>query len=210
MSIEQTSQLIQLILNAILMTTACSVVLASLLMRHTSLHLRLKQIHQDYVAMLAENSVLQTEYMPQLRHQQLWLRYQCRASYNSLLLVSVALSLLLFSTFLLSLRTLLPWQWLISFSLGPFVLGIGTLLMAVGLALVEFYQSRRSLQAEILAIFALDVMDNAKGRRSPKALDPLSARRSLATPWGGLPLSTTLRRSARKRSSSTKPKTDVG
>lgn len=210
MSIEQTSQLIQLILNSVLMTTACSVVLAGLLMHHTALHLQLKQVHQEYAELIAGNGVLQTERMSQLRYQQLWLRYRCRASYNSLLFTSVALSLLLFSTLLLSLRMLLPWQWLISLSLVPFVLGVGALLIGVGMALVEFYQSQRSLQDDLQTTLVMGVMGNATEHRLPKAVGLLPRGRSPAPAWGELPFSATLRRRARKRSSPTKPKTNMG
>ncbi|MFQ3626815.1 MAG: hypothetical protein SNJ81_04475, partial [Cyanobacteriota bacterium] len=56
----------------------------------------------------------------------------------SLLVAHGALLLLVFSTLLLALRTLVQANWLIQLSLGVFVLGVGGVLLALGLCLAEW------------------------------------------------------------------------
>lgn len=191
MDVAQTSQLIQLILNAVLMTTACGLVLVGLVMRHTALHLRLQNLHQEYLDLVAEATTWSTvrprtgyrEQLTYLRMQQHRLRQGCRRSYHSLLATSTALWLLIVSTLLVALRSLLPWQWLIPLSLLPFVAGVAALLVAVGLAGIEFYRSRRLLQWEGQHLWETVAAEPRKPlRASPPAIAPKAAPHLLPSP----------------------------
>ena len=170
MSIDQTSQLIQLVLNSVLMAIACGLVLLAILTRHIGIDQQLRCLNRDVQtlfdgidplqeAFIAEAVFPSTSrhYVPssarreragQLKMQQQYLRQRYRISQTSMLATYVALLLLLSNTGLLALRTLIDWDWLVTLSLYLFVAGILVFLMGVGLALLDVYRSRRSLLEE--------------------------------------------------------------
>jgi hypothetical protein len=145
MSVEQTSQLIQLILNSALMAIAAGIILVGLLLRHTALHLRLRDVHDSTEELMGGGVVFRGDRFTHLRHQQQYFRQRCRASFQSILFAYGALMLLLFNVLLLSLRTLLDWSWLIPGSLVLFLLGAGATLLALGAALIDFYRAQRAI-----------------------------------------------------------------
>lgn len=151
MSVEQTTQLIQLLLNSVLMVMASVIALGSLLMRHNTLREGLRACHREYVEDLKQSTDAPRDRSSfKRRLQVLVTSYQ--TSYASVQVLYVALGCFALSTLSLSLRTFLQWNGFISVSLGLFVLGTGLLLLGVGLALLEFYRSRRHLQDELTAL----------------------------------------------------------
>lgn len=180
MTVEQTSQLIQLILNAALMVTACGLVLAGLLARHSALYVRLRTLHQDYLDRMVGSAMLQGDRMTQLKSQQKQFRQRYRSAQNSILTIYAALMTLLVSTLLLALRTVTDQSWLISLSMMFFNGGIALFLAGVGLALVDFYQSRQSLLEELRGLSSLRSGD--RPRSAPPRLLPAARRRSKAAP----------------------------
>lgn len=171
MSVDQTSQLIQLVLNSVLMAIACGLVLLAILTRHTGIDQQLRLLNRDVQtlfdgidplqeAFIAEDVFPTTSrhYVPsrarrerasQLKMQQQYLRQRYRISQTSMLATYVALLLLLSNTGLLALRTLIDWDGLVTLSLYLFIAGILMFLMGVGLALLDVYRSRRSLLEEL-------------------------------------------------------------
>lgn len=143
MSVEQTSQLIQLILNSALMAIAAGIILVGLLLRHTALHLRLRDVHDSTVELMGGGVVFRGDRFTHLRQQQQYFRQRCRTSFQSVLFAYGALMLLLVNVLLLALRTLLDWSWLIPGSLVLFLLGAGATLLALGVALVDLYWAQR-------------------------------------------------------------------
>ncbi|MBD2259799.1 hypothetical protein [Pseudanabaena sp. FACHB-2040] len=138
-TVEQTTQLIQLILNSALMMAISLAWWGVVWLRHSAISTQL-QAHQRRMAHLrgAEGHSLD-----QIAHQR-QLRLQIQARYrltrHSALVMHVVLLALVSSVFSLALRTLMGGNWLIPLALVLFVLGIGGLLLSVGLALLEFYQ----------------------------------------------------------------------
>jgi Protein of unknown function (DUF2721) len=155
MTVEQTSQLIQLILNSVLMVTACVIVLGVLLLRHTAVNNRLQQMNQEYFQLLSNAVTLRGARLLQIKAQLQHLRQRYRTSHHSLLSVYYALILLVISTFLVALRTMVDWQGLITISLVFFTLGVGVLLLSVGWALLDFRRSQRSLWQEVNWVLTL-------------------------------------------------------
>jgi len=179
MDVEQTTQLIQLILNSVLMVTACVVVLGVLLMRHTAIHGRLRSMNQEYFQLLGDAVVFRGDRLLQVKHQLLQFRNHYSTTYFSLMLVYLALMTFGASTLLLALRTLVNWQWLITLSLTVFMVGMGVLLSGVGLSLVDFCLSRRSLLEEMNWVLGLgdrsgtaaksDAGSQRRTKRSPRS-----------------------------------------
>lgn len=171
MSVDQTSQLIQLVLNSVLMAIACSLVLLAVVTRQTVTDYQLQRLNRDAQALLDGIDPLREAfiaedvfpsasryYLPfsvrrerasQLKLQQKHLRQRHRMTQASILTTSVALLLLLSSTGLLALRTLIDWDWLVTLSLYLFTAGTLVFLISVGLALLEAYRSRGSLLEEL-------------------------------------------------------------
>jgi hypothetical protein len=147
MSVEQTTQLIQLILNSVLMSVACALVISGLTVRHAKICDRLEELS-------GQDDLLSTD-RDSLRSQPILARKQLRHWQNRHILsrysVLTAYYALFFSTascFALALRSILLWNWLISVALGIFVFGISALLVAVGLTLLEIHLSDRPLLDE--------------------------------------------------------------
>lgn len=171
MSVDQTSQLIQLVLNSVLMAIACSVVLLAVVTRQTVTDQQLRRLSRDAQALLDGIDPLQEafiaeevfpraypHYLPfsvrreranQLKLQQKHLRQRHRMTQTSILATYAALLLLLINIGLLALRTLIAWDGLVTLSLYLFTAGTLVFLLSVGLALLEVYRSRCSLLEEL-------------------------------------------------------------
>ncbi|MFE4106475.1 DUF2721 domain-containing protein [Almyronema epifaneia] len=139
MTIAQTSQLIQLILNSVLMIAVCIGLLSGLRLRHSTIIHQLQSLQQQYTHrtfQAAEGAGLAL-----LRSQRQHLQRQYRLASSSHLLMHYVVLLFIGSTFALATRTLLNWGWLIPLALFLFVLGTGGLLISVALALLDFYHA---------------------------------------------------------------------
>jgi hypothetical protein len=174
MNIEQTSQLIQLILNSVLMVTACVIVLGALLVRHVAVGGRLRLVIREYVELMANSGGTRGDRPLHLKHQLHQLRQHYKLAHSAILVLYYALSTLVVSTFALVLRTLLNWNWLIQLSLTLFVIGIAVLLLGVGLALLDFQTSKYSPWGEVSLILA-SVTGGDSGSKSPPARHPVQS-----------------------------------
>lgn len=150
MSIEQTTQLIQLILNSVLMVAVGAVVWLGLMLRWVWLDSLLRgaggEVLRGELKGLGDrpwrleqswNSMSYRSLLA-LRRSNRRLRRHHQMVAVSLLVAHGSLLLLVSSTLLLALRTLVQANWLIQLSLGVFVLGVGGVLLALGLCLVDW------------------------------------------------------------------------
>jgi hypothetical protein len=115
MTIEQTTQLIQITFNSLLLGLTSGLILAALLLRQTLLE--------------SPWSIAPTEDSRRalLRKRQLQQNQRC------LLLFSYTCGIALTSSFCVALRMLVNWQWLIPFSLVVFVMAIASFLGSMGI-----------------------------------------------------------------------------
>jgi hypothetical protein len=137
-TVEQTTQLIQLILNSALMMAVALVWWGVVWLRQGAIAAQL-QTHQRRLAQLRGEGP-SAERLAYLRQLRLQLQARYRLTRHSALVMHAVLLALVGSIFSLSLRTLMGGNWLIPLALVLFVGGIGGLLLSVGLALLEFYQ----------------------------------------------------------------------
>lgn len=139
MTVEQTTQLIQLILNSALMMAIALVWWGVVWLRHSAVVAQL-QGHQRRTACFIAAGSLDAEQLAYLKHQRIYLQARFRLTRHGVLVMHGVLVALVGSLFGLSLRTLFGSNWLIPLSLVLFVVGIGGLLLSVLLTLMEFYQ----------------------------------------------------------------------
>ncbi len=155
MSIEQTAQLIQLILNSMLMIVGCALVSNRLERRHSVLIDRLQNLMGRYAELLESDpgqSGLALAADPQIalakkQLRQLQNRYTLTSA--SLLAVHAALLLAVGNVLLLALRSLVDLDWLIPLSLTVFVAGVASLLLGAGLTLLDLQTVDRALWQEM-------------------------------------------------------------
>lgn len=152
MSVEQTTQLIQLLLNSVLMVVASVMALGSLLVRHNTLREGLRLCQRDYAEDAKQSTETRSDRQSSFKRRLQVLVTSYQTSYASVQVLYVALGVFLLSTLALSLRTLVQWNGLIPASLMLFVVGTGLLLLGVGVALLEFYRSRRHLRDELTSL----------------------------------------------------------
>lgn len=155
MSVEQTTQLIQLILNSILMAIACVGILSGLLVRYTAINTQLRQANQAYFDLWCSSHVLRSRRLVQLKKQIYQLRQAYKLAHLGLLILQYALFCTAMSTLLLTLRTLCAWSWLIPSSLFFFVVALTILLLGIAVTCLDFWISNRSLGDEIRWIRSL-------------------------------------------------------
>ncbi|NEQ33758.1 MAG: DUF2721 domain-containing protein [Leptolyngbya sp. SIO4C5] len=134
MTIAQTSQLIQLILNSVLMLVVCIGLLSGLRLRYNTVLQQLQNLQQQSWS----RSQLGGSPSPLRGHRQRLQRQYRLASSSHLIMHYVGL-LFVGSTFALAARTLLNLGWLIPLALFLFVLGTGGMLLSLSLALLDFY-----------------------------------------------------------------------
>lgn len=139
LSVEQTTQLIQLILNSALMMAIALAWWGVVWLRHGAIATQL-QTHQGRLARLRDSSEPDVEQLTHLRQLKLQTQARYRLTRHSAFVMHCVLLALVGSVFSLALRTLITGNWLIPMALVLFVVGIGGLLLSVGLALLEFYQ----------------------------------------------------------------------
>lgn len=175
MSVEQTTQLIQLILNSVLMIVACAFILAGLLLRRSALEQRLQTTSLEYCQVLHLAYRSQGDRLLLLKKQLRHLQQQVRLAQKGTIAIHYAFMVFVASTFTLSLRTVVDVAWLITAALALFVVGIAILLLSVTLLLLDLHQSDRPFWQEIKGVIIpnqSDVValhhDQAVGARSRK------------------------------------------
>lgn len=139
MSVEQTTQLIQLILNSALMLAIAVGWWGVMWLRHSTLVSQI-QAHQRRTHRLAADGLLNSDLLTSRRQQRYHLQTRYRLTRHSVLIMHYVLLGLVSSLFCLSLRTLFGGEWLIPAALALFILGVTGLMLSVALALMEFYQ----------------------------------------------------------------------
>ncbi|MGI0494486.1 hypothetical protein ACN4EG_22095 [Alkalinema pantanalense CENA528] len=138
MTVEQTTQLLQLILNSILMVLASGCILGGAILRQQGLEKALQMTSAERFQALkfADNC-------PALHRKLRYLQQQARLNYRVLLLLNFACLLFVASTLSLILRSLINWVGLIHLSLFLFSLGTSAFLAGVLLLLFTFSQPLR-------------------------------------------------------------------
>ncbi|UBF24741.1 DUF2721 domain-containing protein [Kovacikia minuta CCNUW1] len=158
MSVEQTTQLIQLILNSVLMTVACGLAVGRLGARHATTEEQLRTANHWFASLLeAGNEIKSADRDSPLRDVRLFqvkkfLRRQQRryaVTHFSLLAACYALLFSIGSIFVMTLRALINADWLIVVALGLFVVSVAFLLLGIGLTLVDLHSSDLSLWEEV-------------------------------------------------------------
>lgn len=149
MSLEQTSQLIQLVLNSVLMVAACVMILAVLLVRHTATHRQLRSLNQEYSELMGNSVLLRGDRLLQVKHQLRQLRQQYHDAYRTILVIHCALLTFVLSGLTVALRTIANADRLITAALVLFTVGLVLLLLGLALALADLHASKRSLWDEI-------------------------------------------------------------
>lgn len=155
MSIDDTTQLIQLILNSVLMLLACAFVLGGLLLRRSVIENRLQITNVEYFQVLGQFD--RANRLSMLQKQIRYLQQRVKSANNGILVMYYALALFVSSTFALAIRTVLSMEWLITGSMALFVLGTAILLFSVAIVLVDLHQSDRPFWQEMRDILATDV-----------------------------------------------------
>ncbi len=164
MSVEQTTQLIQLILNSVLLTVACALALGRLGIRQATVEEHLKAASRHYSDLLelrgemeGNGKVLSLQSrLNQAKKtlRQLQQRYQ--VLHQSLLATHYAFLFAVISTFTMTLRSLVNADWLINLAIGLFVVSVSVLLLGVGWTLVEIHHSKLPLWQEVEGMLSLD------------------------------------------------------
>lgn len=148
MSIDDPTQLIQLILNSVLMVLTCTVVLGGLLLRRSVLENRVHLFSVEYLQRL--NHFEQPNRLV-LKKQIRCLQQRIKSANNGILVIYYALALFVSSTFVLAIRTVLSAEWLVTGSLALFIAGTAILLFSVAIVLVDLHHSDRPFrQRDIL------------------------------------------------------------
>ncbi|HEY9700419.1 MAG TPA: hypothetical protein V6D10_24400 [Trichocoleus sp.] len=149
MTVEQTSQLIQLILNSGLLVAICSVLMVGLMFRHLVIGYRLRLLRQTYFDLLTVAIPLRHDRLLHLKIQLRDLRHHYRLTCCSTWAGCTALICSLLSMLTMTLRSLIEANALIPIALVFFVLGIGILLVSIGFVWLDFQADDRSLLQEI-------------------------------------------------------------
>lgn len=197
MSIEQTPPLLQLLLNSVLLSLGCLLLLGRLGTRSTHLGNQISALLQQGKELSTArrsgqlDAAWETRLLPLKRYLRQLQRRQ-RLVHNSQVAVHYALLLSIGSTFLLSLRSLLEIDGLVSLSLGLFVLSVAVLLIGIGCALIELHQVELHqvdrFRADELANLLITESHNPRratsrtratrrDKRSQRSRSPIRARR---------------------------------
>jgi hypothetical protein len=154
MSIEETSQLIQLILNSVLMVLTCAFVLGGLLVRRSILENRLQIASIEYFQAMHRFGETPPPQLRMLKNQLRYAQQQVKPSQNGILTLYYATILFVLSTFALAIRMAISADWLISLSIALFVAGIVILLLSLAIVLLEFHRADRPFLQEVRDGFA--------------------------------------------------------
>ncbi|MBD1871807.1 DUF2721 domain-containing protein [Cyanobacteria bacterium FACHB-471] len=191
MSLEQTNQLIQLVLNSALMVSACVVILGGLLVRHTATHRQLRSLTQEYAELMGGSVLLRGDRLLQVKHQLRQLRQQYQDAYRSILVIHYALFMFVLSGLTVALRTIANADWLITAALVLFIVGLVMLLLGLALALADLHAAKRSLWNEIQWALSLgnsgetpllEAKPETSEKRSPRPQKPTRKLPKLTKP----------------------------
>ncbi len=156
MSVEQTTQLIQLIFNSVLLIVACALVMRYLGSRHLAVEKYWKTVNRRYAALLELEPSHSNSSPAFPDHRLLQAKKSCRQVQNryvrscqSLLAIHYSLLLAVSSTLVMTLRALVHADWLIVTSLSLFVVAVALLLLSVGFSLLELNTADRPLWEEL-------------------------------------------------------------
>jgi hypothetical protein len=181
MSVEQTTQLIQLVLNSVLLSVASALVLVGVSSRLASLAQSQATIHTQIAENDARPSDLHSEVF---WHQSIHLRKQLRRlqlraqiSQYSLLAGYYGLLVALLSCLGLALRALFNWPLLIPVALLVFVVGVALVLIAITLTLVELHLSDRPFLQEV----SPGLLSSSRGMIAPLGATPRPLGKSKRT-----------------------------
>lgn len=155
MSIDDTTQLIQLILNSVIMLLACACVLGGLLLRRSVIENRLQITNVEYFQML--DRVEQSNRLSILQRQLRYLQQRVKTANNGILVMYYALMLFVASTFLLAIRTVVSAEWLVTASMTVFIGGVAVLLFSVAIVLLDLHQSDRPFWQEMRDLLSADL-----------------------------------------------------
>jgi hypothetical protein len=155
MSIEDPTQLIQLILNSVLMLLACACVLGGLLLRRSVIENRLQITNVEYFQIL--DRLQQPNRLTMLQQQLRYLQKRVKTANNGILVMYYALMLFVSSTLLLSVRTVVSAEWLVTLSMSLFVCGVAVLLFSIAIVLLDLHQSDRPFWQEMRDILSTDM-----------------------------------------------------
>jgi hypothetical protein len=156
MSVEQTTQLIQLILNSVLLTVACALTLGRLGVRQSAIEERLRVANRHYSELLGAGvERTQTPKLAQAKKSRRSLHRHRRLTHYSLLAANYALLFSIISLLVITLRALVDGDWLIMLALGLFVVSAGLLLVGIGLTLLDLHSSRLPLWEEVKGMVQL-------------------------------------------------------
>ena len=176
MSVHQTSQLIQLILNSALMITVCVGLLGGLWLRHGAISNQLRS-HKGQILKLSNPSTGSgPEQLAQLRHDRCHLQRRYHLIHSSTLVIHYALLVFIASLFTLALRTLVNLSWLIPLALFLFIIGAGGVLVSVALALLEIHQGSQASVRQLGR--PSNPNRSARTRRRPSPQTPSPSPRS--------------------------------
>lgn len=142
MSIAETSQLLQLILNSVLLMGTCALLLTGLAVRYGAVCRQRRGLQRSYQILLRQSDPL-SDRLPLIRAQLRQLRRQYRWVRAALMFGNLAILLSVGSTFNLALRTLWQWDQLIQLALLLFLLSSGMLLVSLSLWLMDCRLSHR-------------------------------------------------------------------
>jgi hypothetical protein len=193
MTVEQTTQLIQLVLNSVLMVLACAFVLGGLLLRRSVLENRLQTTSIEYFQILhrvndlrgESDGHLQSHRFRFLKKRLRHLQQQVKATHVSILGLYYALMLFATSVFSLSMRTIVSAAWLISSAMALFLGGVVILLFSVALVLLELHKSENPVWQEMRETFMLGKTELAslRGQRTttPRNITPRTTNPSGVT-----------------------------
>ncbi|MEO0539595.1 MAG: hypothetical protein AAFZ80_01895 [Cyanobacteria bacterium P01_A01_bin.105] len=141
MTVEQTTQLIALIFNSMLMVLLSGLLWVAAWYRHQSLSTQLQTLQKSQQILFVNAKPNREPQLQRLRQTQKRLRRQLRLAYSSRMTLHYMLAILLLSVLLLGLRTLLFSNVLISAALLLFTLGAMGVLISVLLLLVDVHQT---------------------------------------------------------------------
>jgi uncharacterized BrkB/YihY/UPF0761 family membrane protein len=155
MSVEQTSQLIQLIMNSVLMGVVCALVLNGMSARCAALEEAWRRLDEE------EREVRYAS------RRKLWRRLHQRlqVSHYSVLAGYYALLFSLLSLLLLALRAVLQFDLLVSGAIGLFGIGVTALLLSVGLGLIEMHWSDLPMLEEFKGLLSSGALGGNLGDR---------------------------------------------
>ncbi|MFM7449171.1 MAG: DUF2721 domain-containing protein [Leptolyngbyaceae cyanobacterium] len=183
MTVEQTTQLIQLILNAVLLTMACALMYSRVSVLHGAIGDRRQEISHQFTDLLGATVDLRHERLTSLKKQMRYLQQRHRLTHYSLLAVNYALFFAVISTFTLALRSLINLEILIPLALALFVVGIVGLLAGVGLILIDLHSADRALWPEAASFLSTNWLED-RVRPNPKVTSlpaPLRSGREVAS-----------------------------